>query len=176
MGLFDSWAASSFKRTEDAWIFYPWGALGRGYEIPSDEAYKDLHRWIVRWYGRTFVALIVLGVTLGWLAGGAVVLVIALPIYLVHVNAWKKQLAPSDVRMSITEAQRQQARAQPAWLPWFGLAVSLAFVAMGLLIVWLKPERWPVMLPIAAFFGLCAFAFVRMIRLRKSAASPQGLE
>jgi hypothetical protein len=43
MGYFDALTSSYFKDGADGQkIFFPWGVLGRGYALPSDEAYDRL--------------------------------------------------------------------------------------------------------------------------------------
>ena len=41
MGYFDALARSSFKQVEGRWLFYPWGALGRGLRDSDRESVSE---------------------------------------------------------------------------------------------------------------------------------------
>ncbi len=46
-GYFDGSASALFKKTEDGRvIFYPWGVLGSGYEIPTDQRYREIRQFV----------------------------------------------------------------------------------------------------------------------------------
>lgn len=65
MGLLDALCEGSFVRSADGrMLFFPWGAVGRGYAIPSDEAYRRLRRETKR-----LLALGLCGVPLAALLG-----------------------------------------------------------------------------------------------------------
>ena len=47
MGYFDALTSSAFKTADDGGkLFFPWGTLGRGYVLGSDEDYLRLRRQI----------------------------------------------------------------------------------------------------------------------------------
>ena len=50
MGYFDALTSSAFKTTPDGRrLFFPWGALGHGYEIGPEQDYETLRRRIKLW-------------------------------------------------------------------------------------------------------------------------------
>ena len=58
MGYFDALTSGAFKTTpEGRRLFFPWGAMGRGYEIGPEQDYETLRRRIKLW---TIVGLVLI--------------------------------------------------------------------------------------------------------------------
>ena len=61
MGYFDALTSSSFKTTEDGRrLFFPWGTLGRGYAIPSEEEFERLRRRVKAYLAISLPLIIVI--------------------------------------------------------------------------------------------------------------------
>lgn len=167
MGYFDALTSSAFKTTPDGRkLFFPWGALGRGYEIGPEQDYETLRRRIKLW---TIVGLALILVTsqlLGFLAS-FIVTAAMLALYLGWMQFLLRSLRPSDERLTIWESMTTQARAQSPLLLWTCLIASIAFVVGSLFILIVTPDKWPVAIAGIVFFGVGAAVFGFMLVLRQ---------
>jgi hypothetical protein len=166
MGYFDALAASSFKNLENGKrAFYPWGKLGKGYELSSDEQYESFQRFVIRYYMIVLPLGIAAGVLRHWVVL-AVILPGAMVAYTVIVKRKTRDLPRTDVKLTFKDSYENQARKQSPWILWPLLVVSLLFVAGGLLVV-ATPGKFGVGLLCVAFFGACAAAAGWMLILRR---------
>ncbi len=70
MGYFDALTSSAFKTTPDGRkLFFPWGPLGRGYEIEPTQNYETLRRRIKIWTIFGLVLILVTNNFRGFLTG-----------------------------------------------------------------------------------------------------------
>ena len=100
MGYFDALARGAFKSTASGKIaFYPWGKVGKGYEIQTDEQYDEIYRFIVRYYAVVLPVAIGAAAILKWFAL-AVVPLAAIP-YVLWLRRWTRILPATDERMSV---------------------------------------------------------------------------
>ena len=172
MGYVDALARGAFKRTASGKIaFYPWGKVGRGYEIQTDEQYDEIHRFIVRYY------IVVLPITAGaavllkWFAL-AVVPFVAVP-YVLWLRRWTRILPTTDERMTFRESFEAQAAAHSPAMLCVLLVISLAFVLAGAAIV-MSGRDILTGLSCAVFFGCCAAVFGFMISARRRSKRDTG--
>ena len=91
MGYFDALASGAFKRTTSGKMaFYPWGKVGKGYEIPTEAQYREIHRFIVRYYMTVLPVATGAAIFLKWIA------LLALPLmmipYILRVRRWTRSL------------------------------------------------------------------------------------
>jgi len=165
MGYFDALANGVFKRTSSGKMaFYPWGKLGRGYEIQTDEQYKKIRGYIVRYYMIVLPIAVGAAVFLNWLA--FVVLPFAIIPYILWLRRWTRILPVTEERMTFKESYEAQAVAHSPVMLWLLLAISLAFVLAGAAIV---VSGGDILIGIVCvlFFGCCAAVFVFMISARR---------
>jgi hypothetical protein len=167
MGYFDALTSGAFKTTPDGRkLFFPWGALGRGYEIGPEQDYETLRRRVKLW---TIVGLVLILVTsqlLGFLAS-FIVTAAMLAFYLGWMQFLLRSLRPSDERLTIRESMTTQARAQSPVLLWTCLIASIAFVVASLFILIVTPDKWPVAIAGIVFFGAAAAVFGFMLVQRR---------
>ncbi len=165
MGYFDALTDSSFKWSGKNWTFYPWGTLGAGYDIPTNEQYEAIRDWLKRWYKIMLVLLVLGGVTVGWILAG-IALVPGCIYYCLKVRGLTQSLESGAERLTIEESLSSQATGHSLVFLWLLEVVSLLFVAAAAFGVWKDPQQWlRGALPII-FFGFCALVFGYMIRLR----------
>jgi hypothetical protein len=166
VGYFDALTSSSFKTAPDGRrLFFPYGVLGRGYVLGSEQEYERL-RWQIKIF--TIVTLVLIlaaaGMRAFWVAGVVTALLIAF--YLVWVRFLLRGLQPTDERLSLEESMTSQARTHNVAMLWAMEILSLLFVAGGVLMLALDPGNWLLALASIGFFGACAVAFARMLVLR----------
>jgi Ca2+/Na+ antiporter len=166
MGYFDALTSGAFKTAKDGRrLFFPWGVLGRGYDLASERDYERLQRQIKIYMIATLVLVIGTGVMEAYVWSViAVALLIAL--YVVWAVYQLRRLPPADERLSLEESMTSQAVRHNAAVLWLMQIVSLVFVAAGILMLVLDPGNWLVALAATIFFGLCAAVFARMLILR----------
>lgn len=171
-GYFNALTAGSFKKVGSQWTFFPWGALGRGYDIPSEAVHRRLRRFV-----RTFVTIGVLGVIfLGltvkyfWIAGAIVLYSV---LYVIQVRRLTASLSVSSTRLSFSESIEAQGLAHHLGVLWAMLALSGLFTAIGVLGAAILPDDRLVDSGVALFFGLCTWSFWRMLKARRLPKSKQ---
>jgi len=167
MGYFNALASGYFKTARDGrMLFYPWGATGGGYVIPSQEAYDRLHRRIKIYQLVSLVAIVGAVVVRHYLAA-----FIIAGLSVVFYRAWTSYLVrglqPSDERLSMQESMATQARAHGAVGLWLLEIVALMFVATGVVMLVAAPDKRLIALTSIVFFGACAAAFAHMLVLHR---------
>jgi hypothetical protein len=162
-----------FKTARDGRkLFYPWGAMGRGYAIPSQQDYERLRRRIKTYEVVSLVAVIGAVVTKFYLVA-FVIAGLSLALYRAWTPYLVRGLQPSDERLSMQESLAIQARAHSAVGLWLLEIVALMFVATGVVMLVIAPDKRLVALTSIVFFGACAAAFAHMLVLhRRSAGGP----
>lgn len=169
MGYFDALTSGSFKTGEDGRrLFFPWGILGGGYAIGSEESYQRLRRQVKAWMIVSFI-LIVGGASL---QGGLMSIVMLIPLlafYAIWMVFLLPGLEPTDERLSLQESTASQARAHSKVALWLLEIGSIAFVVSGIAILIFDPRSWLVAVGSILFFGLCAAKATHMLMLRRRA-------
>jgi uncharacterized membrane protein len=171
MGYFDALTSGYFKTAPDGRkLFFPWGVLGRGYAIDSEQDYERLRRQVKAY---TIVSLVlIVGVTALQAYVGAVVIgALLIAFYLGWMRYLLRGLQASDERLSLQDSMTSQARAHSATGLWLLQIGALAFVALGIFILVDDPDNWLVALGSIVFFGLCAGFAARLLVLRRRAAT-----
>lgn len=171
MGYFEGLTSSSFKTTEDGRrLFFPWGVLGRGYLVGSEDDYGRLRKQ-VKTYMVVSLLLIIVAPNLfrEYNVGVSVALTGAcLVFYLAWMGILLPRLNAADEGLSLKESMTSQARAHGPIVLWLLTIVSLVLVAGGLLMFVAEPGSRLVALASILFFGFCAAMFIRMLLLRRS--------
>ena len=114
MGYFDALTSSSFKTAEDGRkLFFPWGTVGRGYVIPSEDEFERL-RGHVKAYLVISLPLIIVVATWNGLLGGVVVLPFLIVPYALWARAQCRRLTQTDEKLTLSESVASQPTAEPA--------------------------------------------------------------
>jgi len=171
-------------------LFFPWGIFGRGYVIASEQDYQRLRRELRVYVGISGIYMVVaftqvsimLGIVMHVPIGSTidyqyfqtyltVFAVVALPMLvvgLVHYIALVKlsllhglQPLPSTARVHHTRSTL-----------WFLAIGSLAFVAVGMVMLATDHGNWLIALGLIVFFGFSAVYFTRLLVLRRLAVRP----
>ena len=167
MGYFDALTSGAFKTTPDGRrLFFPWGAMGRGYEIGPEQDYETLQRHIKLWIIVALVLTLVALQLLGLLAG-FIVMAAMLAFYLGWMRYVLRSLRPSAERLTVRESMTTQARAHSPASLWTLAIVSGAFVLASLFVLIIQPDKWPVAMPGMVFFGTGAVLFAFMLVQRQ---------
>jgi|ERR1043165_3555311 hypothetical protein len=167
MGYFDALTSSSFKSGADGrQVFFPWGVLGRGYALPSQEAYHALRSKLKIYMMVALAAIIGTSVTRMYLVAAGITAVLV-GFYVVWVQFLLRSLVPVDETLSLRESYTAQARAHSAFTLWALEIVALVFVIGSALILAFSRQNWAAAVGGIVFFGFCAVAIGFMIVQRK---------
>ncbi|MDA9496311.1 hypothetical protein [Bradyrhizobium sp. CCBAU 11357] len=103
MGYFERLASSSFKTTEDGRrLFFPWGVLGRGYVLASEDDYRLLRTQVKAYTVITFACMLVSSLFQAYAFVAAVVIVL-IGWYLAWMWFLLRRLDVTDERLSFRE-------------------------------------------------------------------------
>jgi hypothetical protein len=135
MSYFDGLTEASFKKnTQGETLFYPWGALGKGYIVQDTKKEADLRKFTKLNYMITLPLVIVNQVLFGYLPN-----LILMPIYLITffvvLKKLTKDLTTTDEKLKISESYKNSARKHNlATLIILGIT-ALLFTITGLLFI-----------------------------------------
>ena len=171
MGYFDGLTSGSFKTTQDGHrLFFPWGVLGSGYAIASEQNYQQLRQQVKAYMVVTLVLVIASGLYEPYRAPLA-----AAALLVAFYLAWMWRVLPrldrSDEKLSLQESMTSQAQAHGAVVLWSLEIVSIGFVVAGVAMLVFDPGSRLTGLACTFFFGLCAAKVARLLVLRHRVAS-----
>jgi hypothetical protein len=165
MGYFDALTSSAFKTTADGrTLFYPFGVLGRGYEVVSETDRARL-RWQTKAWVIFGLVIALAAVNLEFRAG-LIVIAAWMVAYLVWTFYALRGTRQSDVKFPLLERIEAQARVIGPVTLWMLEIGALVFVAGGFLMLIVDPGRWLVAAAGIVFFGAGAVKFGYMLVLR----------
>jgi hypothetical protein len=170
-GYLNALTSGYFKTAQDGRkVFFPSGAMGRGYAIPSDEAYERLSRRIKIYHIVSLVAIV--GAVAAKLYLIAFVIAgLSIAFYRVWTPYLVRGLQPSNERLSMQESMAIQARAHGAVGLWLLEIVALMFVTIGVVMLVVAPDKRLIAFTSIIFFGACAAGFAHMLVLHRREAS-----
>lgn len=149
-------------------LFFPWGALGRGYVVPSETEHARLLEILSRMTKVGMVGVILL---VSLVRPRSLALLILPPTCLAH-HLWVRRTTrgwpPTEERLSMRESFAAQAIAVGWPLLWALLLGSLLFVVAGIYLLIVRPDEWSTSVAAILFFGVCSAAYSWMIWLRTS--------
>lgn len=172
MGYFDGLTSGNFKTAEDGRrLFFPWGYLGRGYVLASEQDGERMRRQLKMYYLVLLLAIVGVSSAHAFILSAAVA-GLGIVFYTIWARRQVAGLQPAGETLSYRESSASQARAFGARSLWVLEIVSLLFVAGGILIYVTDPASRPMALLTLIFFGCCAAAigYMLVIRGRTSAA------
>jgi Ca2+/Na+ antiporter len=166
MGYFDALTTSSFKTTEDGRrFFFPYGTIGRGYIIPTEDEYHKLRR-AVKIYMMISFFLVILVTRLPLLIGLIVVAILLIP-YFLWAHAKSRQMQITQEKLTFKEHELNVTREYSFLGLWLLELGAIGFVFAGIYILIIAPEKWLIASASILFFGLAAIAFGRMIFVKR---------
>lgn len=130
----DGFFASFTKTAPDGRrVIYPWGAMGRGYFIGSDDVEERLKRL---YSNALIVGTVGMGVasSLGGPIGGFGALVLLLVWFVVSVKRLTAGMEPSGEGLGLIQAYRDGARALSLRQLWSVLSLGVFLIAIGILL------------------------------------------
>lgn len=172
MGYFDGLTSGSFKTGHDGQkLFFPWGYLGRGYVIASEQDGERMRRQLKSYYIALMIAIVGVSAARAYIVS-AVVAGLGIVFYVIWARHQVARLQPAAEAMSFRESSVSQARAYGARKLWMLEIGALVLMAAGVFLYISDPADRPMALLTLIFFGCCAAAigYMLVIRGRTSAA------
>jgi hypothetical protein len=165
----DAITSSSIQTAPDGCkVFFPWGAMGRGYAIASEHDYRRLQKQLtVQWvlgclFGLSAVAFFANGYAPSFVAF-FIVFVLWLLFYLAWLRYWRPRLQPSAGKFEIMPPQAGLRFAS------YSQIFGLAFLGTGLVLFIFDPSSRPI--PTLAVgilsFGLGTVYYLLVLRRRR---------
>jgi len=166
MGYFDGLIDGSMKEDEHGrTVFYPFGVLGKGKVIPSDEEKQDLRNFIKRFYQFLFPLMILGGCTVGWLWTAVASSAVLVPYYYV-LHKKIRNFSTASSRLTFAESLRNSALSYGGLTLWVLFLASLAFVLAAIFVAVSSHDSDMFILIGALIFTFCSLVFGMMIRLK----------
>ena len=166
MGYFDALTTSSFKTTDDGRrFFFPYGIIGRGFIIPTEDEYHKMRR-TVKIYMMISLSFVIIATRFPLLIGLAVVAILLIPYFLwAHVKS--RQMQVTQEKLTFKEHELNVTRVHNFLDLWLLELGAIGFVFAGIYILIIAPEKWLIASASILFFGLAAIAFGRMIFVKR---------
>jgi hypothetical protein len=167
MGYFDTLVGGWFKTTADGrTLFFPFGALGRGYEVGPEIDCANLRFQVMAWTVGGIIGVIGALELLGNFAG-----LVAAAALLALYDGWvwylTRGMRPSDKRLSLRESFTAQARALNPVLLGAAEIAAIVLLLVSFAMLAAEPDNWLVAVFMIVVFGACAITFGYMLALRQ---------
>jgi hypothetical protein len=171
MGYLDLLTNGYFKTAHDGRkLFFPWGVLGRGYTIASEQDYLRLQQQI-KVYMVVSLVLVIGSASLKGDLVGLVVATLLTGLYAVWSRYLLGRLQRSDEKLSLRESSTSRAHLLGPIVLWLLEIIALAFVGGAVFILIVDPDKWFVALAGIVLFGFAAARFAYMLILQRRAAA-----
>lgn len=162
MGYFDGLADAVFKKDlAGNTLFYPFGVMGSGYVLESDDQRALIRTFYKKMYMVMLPTIVVVQVAIGWWLNVAL-----LPVFYVwyyfYAKKITKRLTKSAEKLKVSEAYKNSAKSHNLTQLIFLELISIGFVAIGFWIL-LTGRNQFIALSSIGFFGLCGVAIGYMI-------------
>ncbi len=162
MGYFDGLAEASFKKDSlGRNLFFPYGALGSGFILESEEHKNKIRKFFKIIYIILLPTIIVIQIAVGFWLNLALIPFFHIWFYFT-MKKITRNLTSSNEKLKIAESFKNSARSQSLAILIALEISSLVFFAAGILIL-VKNIDLIMGLLITAFYGLCAVVIGRMI-------------
>jgi hypothetical protein len=175
MKFLEAVVSFSFKTAEDGRLLYfPRGALGRGYIVPSNEEALRLRRQLKCFWAILFGVGLVLTQLITYKFYVPAAILGALFLASAEIWTWyaRRRLQPSSERLSVRENVRKAALGYGAWLIWSGAIFMLLMLMSCIYLLIIKPEDWLWWVVAIVLFGLGFAFYVHLILLRRKHRTP----
>lgn len=182
MGYFNGIVDGSFKTTEDGvLLYYPFGVLGQGYVIPTNEKKQEIRKRLKWLYAISLILIIgsassfvpsVLILSIPWWIVGIIYLLVGLGLLVVSyfvAKGFTKGLTSVGKKLTIAESYQNSAKSHNAFTLVVAEIGSLLLVLAGMWMIFDNHLVWYLRLNgvlSVLFFGLCSVVIGYMIKVK----------
>ena len=169
MGYFDALTSSYFKTGADGRkLFYPWGVLGRGYVVATEQDQQRLLRQV-----NTFTIAGLMLIVGACVVQAYIVAALIAAAFIVFYLFWARRLIVglelSSERLSMRESFTSQAMAHNSKHLWAMEIASIALLLCAIAMLGIEPDDRLTAIAAIAFFGLTTATFSWMLIIRRRA-------
>ncbi len=174
MGYFDGLTSGSFKTTRDGHrFFFPWGVLGGGYAIASEQDYLRLRQQVKAYMVAMLVLVIASGIYEPYLAPLAIGALLV-GFYVTWMWRVLPRLKRSDEKLSMRESMTSQAQAHGPVVLWLLEITAIALFVASVVMLVFDPGSRLAGLACTVFFGFCTARITRLLMLRNRTATTRS--
>lgn len=167
MGYFDAFINSLVKTGKDGRkIFYPWGIMGRGYILPSEEDFLRIRKNLIIYFITCFLIMILPAPWLNTIEVAVLAFVLLIP-YVIWVYINFHGMEQAAEKLSSSESITNRARALGAPVLWLLEVCAVSFVLWGIYILTHYPHDWLSAACAIVLGGYCAVIFAKMIIINR---------
>jgi len=166
MGYFNALASGIIKKDkQNRSVYYPWGVLGKGYVIPTEEKESEIKTLVIRFYQIMFALIIFHAFTKQlWFS---LPLFLASAVWFLYGSyRFTSGLELSQEKLTLKEAYTNSGKQHNLVVLWILLGVSVIFTCFGLLL--LLVGKLGAGLFLTTLFGLCTAAIGYMVKIKQS--------
>jgi hypothetical protein len=172
MSYHDRLVSVYFKTAQDGRkLFFPWTYWGRGYVISSEPDYERLRRQLKTYRAVSLVWIITVCAQQNHIAA-FVIAALGPALYAVWTRYLVAGLETTDEKLSLQECWTSLGRAFDASTLWLLEIAALAFVVIGIVVLVVDKNEWPLALVTIVFFGFGAVEFAYLLVLQKRSMPP----
>ena len=166
MGYFDGLTDASFKTGEDGrMLFYPYGVIGKGYVLTSDEHYQKARRFMKWTYIIALPPAFLIPMLAGW-RWSVPLLVVFMIGFSLAVRSVTKDAGSTAEKLTLAESIRNSARSHNLAVLMLLETFSVLFVLAGIFMM-TQGEKLIGVLAIALFgFAACSIGYMILTRMR----------
>lgn len=182
MGYFDGIVDGSFKTTDDGvLLYYPFGVLGKGYVIPTNEKKQEIRKRLKWLFAVSLILIIasasslapsVLILSIPWWIVGIAYLLLIIGLSLVSyfiAKGFTKGLTPVGKKLTVAESYQNSAKSHKIFTLIVLEIASLLFVVAGIWMMFNNHVEWYFRLNgvlSILFFGFGSVAIGYMIKVK----------
>jgi hypothetical protein len=166
MDYFDGMTDGKFKTdVQGRPIFYPWGALGRGYVLPDDSKKKEIRRFVKLCCVAFWPLMAGTAIFIGW-RFSLIMLFLILLYYHFEITKFLKGIPVVGERLTFKEKYANSARSHNLGTLWMVAIFSALFFLSSIAIFLRNKDARLFGLACVIFFGASTLAHGFMIKLK----------
>lgn len=166
MGYFDGLASGIIKKDKNnSAVYYPWGALGKGYVLPDFERETAIKKMVILFYqlflGLLFVHFFLLNNAIVF----GVLVIVLIVWFFIKSRQLTKNCPKSDEKLTLKEGYTNSAKAHNKTILWILFLVSVIATLGGITMLF-SAKMFITGLIIAILFGASSVAIYYMIQVK----------
>jgi hypothetical protein len=168
MQILDAYLGAPFKTAADGGrLFFPWGAFGRGYVIPTEEDFERLRR---RMKYALIVPLPIFFVAFIWkgVVGVGAIALLFFVVWTCWLHLECRRFQVTHEQLTFSENLVKQARIYNVRTLWLMEISALTFAGVAFAKLLRDTSDWLQDVTLLALFSCCAFVCARMLIAKRN--------
>ena len=174
MGYLDRSIKATFKKEGDGrLLFFPWGALARGYVITSDDDFERM-RSLFKVFSLALLFSLAVSIALAFYIKVSPIGFIPVVIATIFYGIWAHYNSRGLHSLSMRESLTIHSREISVRFLWFSATVWALIVLSNMFKIISKPGEWLLPLISIVIFGHFAVIYMRMLFIRRRHQTSDG--